>query len=420
MPLLSQATLNIDHKVRSNLFAWRGQFSPQLVEAHLAAYAGPDDLVLDPFVGSGTVLVECARRGNPALGAEVNPAAAIMARTYEMACRSSASRAHLIAVVEQLLARLGSEARLSLFSVCAGPPDLSRALTTLAVSRPPDDPVRHLLETLVITLDLDDTPLRPPRLSGSWSNLRRLIEALPETEARIRVALADARALPCRDSAVDFVFTSPPYINVFNYHQQYRRSVEELAWHVLPLARSEIGSNRKHRGNRFLTVIQYCLDMAQVLAELARVCKPGARAVFVIGRESNVRKTPFYNGEILLGLAESLQFRVALQQERVFRNRFGRDIHEDIIHLETRKPIPPRAAMLRAARAIARDVLTAARTRAPSDSRPDLDAAIAHHQAVEPSPVARPSELNPHLAPGFAPSLIEPSTSLVSGGGREV
>ena len=47
---------------------------------------------------------------------------------------------------------------------------------------------------------------------------------------------------------------------MFNYHQKYRRSVEALDCNILAIARSEIGSNRQNRGNRFLTVIQYCLD----------------------------------------------------------------------------------------------------------------------------------------------------------------
>ena len=93
------------------------------------------------------------------------------------------------------------------------------------------------------------------------------------------------------------VLTSPPYINVHNYHQQFRRSTEALDWDVLSFARSEIGSNRQNRANRFLTVIQYSLDMALALRELARVARPGARLILVLGRESFVRGGRFFNGE---------------------------------------------------------------------------------------------------------------------------
>src|SRR5262249_31311499 len=83
MPLdretIPQQRLNIESKERSNLFPWNGQFSPQLIEALLAAFARPGQFVLDPFLGSGTVLCEAARRGHPAFGSEVNPAAFKMA-----------------------------------------------------------------------------------------------------------------------------------------------------------------------------------------------------------------------------------------------------------------------------------------------------------------------------------------------------
>src|SRR5258706_6216575 len=81
---LPAATLNIDVRSRTDLLPWRGQFSPQLVEALLSAYAAPQSVVLDPFMGSGTVLVESALLGFPAHGYEVNPAAYLLARIYEL------------------------------------------------------------------------------------------------------------------------------------------------------------------------------------------------------------------------------------------------------------------------------------------------------------------------------------------------
>ena len=72
---LPQASLNIEGKKRSNIFAWRGQFSPQLVESLLAEYCPPGSVVVDPFAGSGTVLCEAARRSLPAFGFEINPSA---------------------------------------------------------------------------------------------------------------------------------------------------------------------------------------------------------------------------------------------------------------------------------------------------------------------------------------------------------
>lgn len=59
-----------------------GRFPPQLVRALLNHFAAkPSDMVLDPFVGSGTTLVECRLLGIPATGIEICPLSALIART---------------------------------------------------------------------------------------------------------------------------------------------------------------------------------------------------------------------------------------------------------------------------------------------------------------------------------------------------
>ena len=68
---------------------------------------------------------------------------------------------------------------------------------------------------------------------------------------------------------------------------------------------------------------------------MARVLKPKGRAVLIVGHESRVLGAPFYNAEIVSALAtESGLFQKVLQQARVFTNRFGESIREDIINLE--------------------------------------------------------------------------------------
>jgi len=199
---IPQASLNIVEKTRSNLFAWRGQFSPQLIEVILDAYCLPNSVILDPFVGSGTVLREAGTFIFEAHGFEINPAAWILSRT------------------------------------------------------------------------------------------------------------------------------------------------------------SEIGSNRANRGNRFYTVVQYCLDMADTLRELSRVTKDDARIVFVVGHESNVLGVPFYNADIIekIGVRTGLFSRV-LRQKREFRNKFGKIIREDLINFRNLNNNCHKETAEKIAREVAFDVL---------------------------------------------------------------
>jgi SAM-dependent methyltransferase len=384
---ISQARLNIDTKERSNLFPWNGQFSPQLVDVLLETYAKPEDFVLDPFLGSGTVLCEAGRRGFRAFGSEVNPAALKMAATYALINVAEAKRRRILEAAGDIIDDLTADAS-PLFALLrtssTGP--IHEELAQRAAAAP-DPLVRRLLEALVVLLNVGNRDIDDGTVASLWGKLRERVLSLPCSDAPIEFANCDARSLPLQGECVDLVVTSPPYINVFNYHQQYRKSVESLGWNLLEVAKSEIGSNRKHRGNRFLTVIQYCLDMLAVFGELRRVCKAGARIIIVVGRESNVRKTVFFNGEIVAGVAvRCAGFRFCARQERVFLNRFGEMIVEDILHFA---PVPLNGHAPEPPTLLAREILAAAAKRAPDESQDDLKRALAVVDHVAPSPLYR-------------------------------
>lgn len=382
---VAQELLNIDNKRRRNLFPWNGQFSPQLIEVLLQTYGPKQGLVLDPFAGSGTVLCEAGRLGLPVIGAEINPAACKMAQIYRLMNLPIAKRKSLANQVEKVLQERIPDRAPSLFSSNGHATDeeIKKSLIEIHGTLS-DEAARSLLEALIVLVDFYQE-VTDEKVYGTWAKLKASALSLLESDSPIRLVNCDARGLPVQDSEADFVVTSPPYINVLNYHQQYRRSVEALGWNLLTIAQSEIGSNRKHRQNRFLTVIQYCLDMTDVLRELRRVCKDGSRIVVIVGRESNVRKTRFFNGEILAALASrSVGFSIASRQERVFMNRFGERIFEDLLHFKVRKD---RCRRPEQPRVIAREILEKAHARTPQESLGDLEEALSLVDEVQGSPI---------------------------------
>ena len=391
---IPQNCLDITERVRTNQLPWSGQFSPQLVEELLNAYAPPDGVLLDPFAGSGTSLVEAARQGLAADGIDINPAAVILARVYEMANLDFDSRGEVLDELRQRLAEsIGQycDARGPLFESQAhrtsDGAELEAALAEMW-HQLPFGTVKDLAAALVILSDFHKRQLVPSSVHKALQRLEQVVRGLPETDQPITMHHADARDLPIETDSVDLVLTSPPYINVHNYHQQFRRSAEALEFDVLSAARSEIGSNRQNRGNRFLTVIQYSLDMTLALREMHRVVKPDGRLILVVGRESKVRGTSFFNGELAAELAsECAGFEVERRQERVFRNRFGNSIHEDIIHLLPTGETPSEKHAFAEAQDIAAQMLIAARPLAPAKETTGLEEAIERVRGVSPSPM---------------------------------
>ena len=387
---IPQSLLNIENKDRSNLFPWRGQFSPQFVEAILDKYTQPGFEVLDPFAGSGTVLYESGLKGLRTTAAEINPAAYRMACTYRFINEDKRQRLSAISNLDEALNKL-FPGDLPLFGEQPEEVEIRIKEALVKLDSEITNPLsRLLLETLVIRLDLYQTGLNQEKVIVTWSKLKTLVSELPFSSEPIKVLNCDARSLPLPASSVDFVVTSPPYINVFNYHQQYRASAEALGWNLLQVAKSEMGANRKHRGNRFLTVIQYCLDLSQALGKLASICKPSARIIFVVGRESRVRGIPFYNGQIVSFLGtQCVGYELKMRQERVFKNKFGDLIYEDILHF-----INPPAIyddMLLKARDTARLTLEAALKSASEDVAEDIQDALARISEIEPSPIYCPN-----------------------------
>lgn len=383
---IDQALLNIERKERSNPLPWNGQFSPQLVETLLKKYASDGQRVLDPFIGSGTLLFEAASRKLAACGADINPAACYLARSYTLANRSLPNREKLCDRFSRILWEYFPP-EMPLFNDSASKRtvrDRGSLLTPIRKQVEKSDGA-VLLAALIVLCDFYDQQSDRKLLFDAWSRLQNIVLCLPESTEPIRVFNTDARKLPISDSHIDLVITSPPYINVFNYHQQFRSTVEALGWHSLQVAKAEIGSNRKHRANRFLTVIQYCLDMAQVLAEIRRVCTPKSRAIFVVGRESLVRGVPFYNGRLIAAVAGVTGFELTTRQERVFTNRFGQSIFEDILHFRRSDSIKEDA--LSEARYLATTCLSEAVEAAVGEVRHDILEAIKSAPKVLPSPL---------------------------------
>lgn len=350
---ISQEKLDIEDKVRTNLFAWRGQFSPQLIQYILEAYCSENAVVLDPFSGSGTVLYEAGRMAFESYGYEINPAAWAFSKIYEFISIKKKERNGLLREVKE---KISEAFPLVLFSDDRLSPSEFRE-KMLSIGHSADEKGKIILNSLVILSDIAKNDITNDLVQNKFYAIKALIENLPYSEKRIRADLQDARCIPLPDASADFVVTSPPYINVFNYHQNYRESAETLGWDMLQVARSEIGSNRANRGNRFRTVVQYCVDMENVLRELSRVLVPDGKIVFIVGHESKVLGVPFYNADIIRKIAvNSCLFDLVQTQQRVFLNRFGKSIREDILNL-VKKDRSENSVRNKVAKSVAREAL---------------------------------------------------------------
>jgi DNA modification methylase len=66
------------NKYTHNFFPYPAKFPPEPIREHLLKYSNENDTVLDPFCGSGTVLVEALLNNRNAIGIDLNPVSALI------------------------------------------------------------------------------------------------------------------------------------------------------------------------------------------------------------------------------------------------------------------------------------------------------------------------------------------------------
>ena len=388
---LPQEQLDLVTRQRTSLYPWRGQFSPGLVDLLLEKFAGSKSIVLDPYVGSGTTLFEASRRNLECYGGEINPAAFYFA---SMACFSNLDKLQRVCVFDAvdaaIDAELGSRLPATLFrpnGCLSGDAEVSVDVAPAMIDhvRECELAERMLIVSLMLTAR-NQSVMSTGRFAANQERNRQTLAALPESANPCQVFHRDSRNLPLEDSSIDLVITSPPYVNVFNYHQNYRPTMEAIGWSILEIARSEIGSNRKHRGNRFFTVIQYCIDLVDSLRELRRVLRSNGVAIFVIGRESRVRGVALSNSKLLaLCALAGAGMKLDEWHERKFVSRFGETIFEDIIVLScgaNELPMPSEVGQQIGVRALEQALNTA-----PDSVSSDIHQAVRQAHAVKASTI---------------------------------
>lgn len=339
---LNQDKLNALGKQRSNIFAWRGQFTPEFVSYLLDEFASCGFTIGDPFSGSGTVAVESLAKGFNCITYEINPSAYFMTSFYNYCKLSLDSR-------NQFLSKLIADITPIITSFSTSIPvylpnekdyrnayyNLIQLAKNISDANFPESYLPFLLNVLFRS-EKDKKLFLRDSFRTNFNALRNILRSLPESTGKFDPHLGDARLIGEQNpNSLDLIITSPPYINVFNYHQNYRGIIESFNYDILKIAHSEIGSNRKNRVNRLRTVVEYAIEIGSVLNSCSIALKNHAKIILVVGRESMVRKTPFYNSKIILDLLNAIpSFSINNVMERKFTNRYGENIFEDIIIAE--------------------------------------------------------------------------------------
>lgn len=328
-------------------------------------------VVLDPFMGSGTVLVEARARGLRAAGVDLNPLARLLVdvktRTPdddEIARFTAAATRVVEANRARVKARAASRAPLppaearwydghvlrelaGLFEEIEAEPDmrLRRALvvvfTAIVVKfskQQADTSAKEAQKRIGRFVPTEFYGKKAAELADRWRSLRAA--APPPSPDPLVVegdALALREALPPGFRA-DVVITSPPYGGTYDYAAHHARRLAWLGVDARAFERGEIGARRRSDDDDARA--RWEAQTAAMLESIAAVVVPGGLVALVVG-DAEVKDARVPADRQLADLASDRGWEplaVASQPRRDWRGKGERDEHLAIL----RAPPAPR------------------------------------------------------------------------------
>ena len=333
--------------------------------------------VLDPMMGSGTVLAVARACGHAAVGIDIDPLAVLLARVWTTPVDVDKIERKAAEVLERARADFSSRRD------CEGYPRqadsatrkfirywfdgysrLQLASLAEAIHRVRDDRIRDALwcafSRLIITkqsgaslaMDLshsrphkvfDRAPVKPFKkfLAAVHHVLKNCISGDQRNRGpATRILLGDARKLPIASGTIDLVLTSPPYLNAIDYMRCSKFSLVWMGYTITELSGirtgsvgAESGDRDAHENEAIRAIIaglklsprlsvrneailaHYIEDMHSAVKETVRVLSSGGKAVYVIG-ENTVRGTFIPNARIVSAVAELSRLKVENRRAR--------------------------------------------------------------------------------------------------------
>jgi hypothetical protein len=363
-----------------SLHAFAAKFPPQVPRVFIERLTEVGDLVLDPFVGSGTTVVEAFLHRRRAIGIDIDPLAHLICRVKtshlpprEADASGVACLAHAVDIADDnerlnaFMERLDQRSRDFIDFWFLPHTQKEIASLVLAIENEGDRRLREflllVLSSAIITksggvsMARDLAHTRPHKdlekipKSAFVQFQKQLVKAvraladLPTHLNGTEILEGDARTLPLEAESVDLVVTSPPYANAIDYMRAHKFSLVWLGHAIDALSEHRsryIGAEKigtdltvslppfteevlERLGTLDLKkqkiVRKYFLDMRRAISETFRVLRHDAASIIVVG-PSTMRGYLIPTQQCLGEIGEEVGFRlVGISERKLDRDR---------------------------------------------------------------------------------------------------
>lgn len=344
------------------------KFIPQLAARIIKENSQAGDLVCDPFMGSGTTLVEAIINGRRAYGTDINPVAVLIAKAKTTPIEPTKLQREVNKVFSQLQTLLYKENGQTLLTDTSFDypiptheridywfPEKQKRELALILAR-----IRTVKDVEVQTFLLCSFSnilkgcsiwmMKSVKPTRDWKKklasphqsyvlqTKRMMkknsefwEILGGRKIECTIDNNDARKLSLDDNSTTLIVTSPPYVTSYEYadlHQltalwlEYTDNLKEFRSKFIGsiqkedgdlelysnLAKETVEKLRAKDKKEAVGAERYFFEMQQCFEEMHRVLKPKGRAAIVIG-DTDLKKVEIKNAEIFIQTMEKIGFK---------------------------------------------------------------------------------------------------------------
>jgi len=269
-------TRSINQYLTHWFYPYKGKFHPQMIRA-LLNYIGvkKGDIVLDPFLGSGTTVLESQVLGIDSIGVDVSPVCIAISK----------AKTESLEVIEDIKNLKNEVLESNGGPLTAGEkPSLRETIECIKNEKTRNF---YLVTELIAH---SDKSRRGRNFNMAFSNnLEKMLSSLEDFKnakeklglklGRVKIERGDSRNLGLGDESVDGIVTSPPYSIALDYVKNDAHSIEALHYDTTKIREEFVGV----RGTGDKRVELYNQDIMKSYDEMYRVLKSEKYCAIVIG-----------------------------------------------------------------------------------------------------------------------------------------
>ncbi|MCK4553890.1 hypothetical protein KAU19_02925 [Candidatus Parcubacteria bacterium] len=345
------------------------KFIPQIVSRLVEKYTKKGNLVVDPFGGCGTTLVEARVMGRKSIGVDINPVAVLIAKAKKTPINPSKLEECFLGLKNKINSfnkntkvKAIEHERIDYWF---GPEEKRKlAFIFSEISKLKNKDIinffycgfSNILKNCSIWLQKSNKPTRDlsKKPADPFVAFSRQVKAMLRGNADFfnllqekkclkipcNVYCADARKIPTKNNTVNLIVTSPPYVTSYEYadlHQltalwfEYTKNLSNFRKKFIGtshngikdiILNSRIAENIKQdleKKSKKLAkeVAIYFSEMNQCFGEMKRILKKGGRSCIVIGNTS-LKGVEILNAEVFVEQMQNLGFKIDDIIERVY------------------------------------------------------------------------------------------------------